>query len=607
MPMRSRPLLLLTMFALLAVLGLSSAAPAQAAGVVGAGTPASCTEAALRAAIAAGGVVSFNCGAAPVTITLADDLLITKDTDIDGGGPVQGGRVTLSGGKRTRVILTSGFALLTVRNLTIADGAEPGTDGRGGAIRGGWRCPVTIINSVLRDNDGTAGDQEGGGGAVFVHETTLTITDSLFLRNRGINGGAINNLLGALSITGSLFEANDSTPGGPAQKGYGGAIYTDGASWPTDDAIGGTIVIRDTVFRGNRGAGQGGAVFSFVYPPDTVTIERVVFENNRVDDNAKCYADGGCDALGGALRHGNGDLFLRDSLFVGNSARSQGGAFWAGETGRWQLTNVTFAQNQAVHDATTGQGGLGGAIAGGSAWTCTNCTFVQNHAGFVGGAIFGGDTSNSTLQNSLFAANTAFNDGKGWNKQQACGMLVHDGGGNVQDPPRNAQDSSDVNCVAAPLLNDPLVAALDDYGGPTRTVAIGAGSPARGVGVSCPATDQRGVARPATGCDSGAYQTGTVPVLTGVTPSLVQRDTAATLTVSGADFTSASEVLWDGVPLVTSYVSPIQLTAELPAARTGAGALGEVRVRTATTTSPAARSVTLVAQVGWLFLPVLSR
>ena len=36
---------------------------ARAGGVVGTGTPASCTEAALDAALAAGGLVSFNCGA----------------------------------------------------------------------------------------------------------------------------------------------------------------------------------------------------------------------------------------------------------------------------------------------------------------------------------------------------------------------------------------------------------------------------------------------------------------------------------------------------------------------------------------------------------------
>lgn len=597
------PLLLLALLFALA----GSPSPVRAAGIVGTGTPASCSEASLRAAMADGGLVTFACGAEPVTITLADELVITKDTEIDGGGPAQGGRVTLSGGGRTRVLATGGGAHLTVRNLTIADGNEPGVDGRGGGIRGGWRSPVTVINSVLRDNDGTAGGQEAGGGAIFVHETTLIVADSRFVGNRGINGGAINNLLSALTVTGSSFEQNDATPGGPFRHGYGGAIYTDGASRATDDAIGGAIVIRDTLFRNNRGAGQGGAVFSFVYPPDTVTIERVTFEGNRLEENAKCYADGSCDSLGGALRHGNGDLTLTDTLFVGNSARGQGGAFWAGERGRWQLINVTFAANQAVRDATSGAGGLGGAIAGMSAWSCTSCTFVDNHAGFVGGAIFGGDPATTTLRNSIFAGNTAFNDGRGWNKNQACAAQLRDGGGNVQYPPRNAQDPSDVNCAAGAVLADPLVMPLGDYGGPTRTLALREGSPARGAGVSCPAADQRGVSRPVSGCDSGAYQVGTVPVVVAVSPDMVERGADTILVVGGADFASGSEVLWNGAALTTTYHSPFQLSALLPAAQLGSETSGEIRVRGREAVSTTARTVRVVESLTRVALPLVRR
>jgi hypothetical protein len=39
--------------------------------VIGSGTPASCTSAAVVKAVAAGGIITFNCGPAPVTITLA--------------------------------------------------------------------------------------------------------------------------------------------------------------------------------------------------------------------------------------------------------------------------------------------------------------------------------------------------------------------------------------------------------------------------------------------------------------------------------------------------------------------------------------------------------
>lgn len=58
---------------------LNSFSPNQAiaAGVVGTGTPESCTEAALNAALAGGGGVTFDCGTSPVTITVTAMITIT--------------------------------------------------------------------------------------------------------------------------------------------------------------------------------------------------------------------------------------------------------------------------------------------------------------------------------------------------------------------------------------------------------------------------------------------------------------------------------------------------------------------------------------------------
>src|SRR5262245_56985675 len=69
-------------------------------GVVGTGTPASCTEAALDAALAGGGKVTFNCGPNPVTITLTSGIVVTASTSVDGGS-----KITLSGGFKTKVFL----------------------------------------------------------------------------------------------------------------------------------------------------------------------------------------------------------------------------------------------------------------------------------------------------------------------------------------------------------------------------------------------------------------------------------------------------------------------------------------------------------------------
>ena len=62
--------------------------PTHTAGVVGTGTPASCTEATLNAALAGGGAVTFNCGPNPHTITLSAQKSIAANTALDGGGKV---------------------------------------------------------------------------------------------------------------------------------------------------------------------------------------------------------------------------------------------------------------------------------------------------------------------------------------------------------------------------------------------------------------------------------------------------------------------------------------------------------------------------------------
>ena len=71
--------------------------------VVGDGTPESCTSAATIAAIESGGVITFDCGPDPVTITLDRPAKVFNDTGprivIDGGG-----LVTLSGGGATRIL-----------------------------------------------------------------------------------------------------------------------------------------------------------------------------------------------------------------------------------------------------------------------------------------------------------------------------------------------------------------------------------------------------------------------------------------------------------------------------------------------------------------------
>jgi hypothetical protein len=91
------------------------------------------------------------------------------------------------------------------------------------------------------------------------------------------------------------------------------------------------------------------------------------------------------------------------------------------------------------------------------------------------------------------------------------------GGGGVTSDGHNLD--SDGTCALTGTgdqsSTDPLLAALADNGGPTQTRALPANSPAVDAAddAGCPATDQRGVARPQDGdedgtavCDIGAFE-----------------------------------------------------------------------------------------------------
>src|SRR5213593_1677070 len=98
------------------VFAMFAATSSALACVVGTGTSASCTEAALDACLPGGGsfdgTVTFACGGA-ATITVTSTKGISANTTIDGGSVI-----SISGGGTVQVfVVNSGFTF-TVQNLT---------------------------------------------------------------------------------------------------------------------------------------------------------------------------------------------------------------------------------------------------------------------------------------------------------------------------------------------------------------------------------------------------------------------------------------------------------------------------------------------------------
>ena len=135
--------------------------------------------------------------------------------------------------------------------------------------------------------------------------------------------------------------------------------------------------------------------------------------------------------------------------------------------------------------------------------TMSHCTVSGNEASVNGGGIVGGGGSVISLSNCIVYGNTTPNIISDYQ-----GQLVRSGANIIEDL-SNAEGATDTGPAA--LTVDPLLAPLDYYGGPTKTMALKPGSPARDASVNSPETaDQRGF--PVVGTrDIGAYEAGLTP------------------------------------------------------------------------------------------------
>ena len=254
--------------------------------VVGKGTAASCTSAAVVRAVARGGLIRFSCGPKPVTIRLTTTAKVRNDrravTVIDGGG-----KVTLSGGGQRRVLymntcdaalgITSSHCQdqstprLTLQNLTIARGNSTGLrkeGGGGGAVfvRGGR---LKVVNSRFFRNSCDATGPDVGGAAIRVldqyKDLPVYIVHSTFGGAKGYggtcsNGGALSSIGVSWVILNSVISnnnaigrgANPASPGNPG-GGSGAGIYTDGNRF--------TVTIEGTRMDHNHAREGGGAIF----------------------------------------------------------------------------------------------------------------------------------------------------------------------------------------------------------------------------------------------------------------------------------------------------------------------------------------------------------
>jgi predicted outer membrane repeat protein len=272
--------------------------------VVGTGTAASCTFAALNTAVSKGGIITFNCGSASATIPVTATLTPPISTSgaavhvvIDGGN-----LVTLDGQGSIRIMSwlhatwRTSMDTLTLQRIRLINGKTTPTqkipacpasgsisntmcstgydDGQGGALYmtdGNLR----VIDSIFENNQAALLGPDTGGGAIYMSGTGTPsyIVQSSFLNNTASNAGGFGMLWAGAFVFNSLFQGNSAVGTGANDNsatectcnngnndnqtgsgGNGGALYKDGG-----DGV--NLTICGTEIKGNIANEFGPAVF----------------------------------------------------------------------------------------------------------------------------------------------------------------------------------------------------------------------------------------------------------------------------------------------------------------------------------------------------------
>ncbi len=455
-------------------------------------------------------------GSGGAILSRAGSLTITDSTIAGNTANRAGGGIELGQATATLSNVVIGGDEASDGNSVAGSGANPGN---GGGIHTTFESNVTITGGSIQNNTAIEGGGLWNSGAA-----TMTVTNTVISDNSAVRGGGVYQEVGAadlpLQLTATTISNNTAT-GAEATDG-GGGIYVNGS----------TVVVDGGSITGNvasGGSGSGGGVFN----AGTATIS-----NTDISNNLANRAGGGIEAIAGSTTTlmgaqlsdnvagpegtaapgnggglhitGDGAVSLTETTVDGNTAANEGGGLWNSAAGTLDVVRSTVSNNSSGDGGgifNDGSGGniivtnstiagntasaSGGGIASeGAMVTLTSVTIADNSATTGGGVSSTGGTVSAI--NSIVSRNTAGTDAN------VSGTLI-DNGNNLID-------------VAAGL------GTLADNGGPTRTIALLAGSPALDAGVAAGlATDQRGVARPqGTAIDIGAFESD----LDGPTPTL---------------------------------------------------------------------------------------
>ena len=429
-----------------------------------------------------------------------------------GGGILTGdGEIDIEGTTFTRNEADLGAALYTrgggtVQGVRIVENTATGEFGYGGGIFADAE-PLEVSGGEMTKNVGIAG------GAVYARGD-VTLTGVPITGNEAWYGGGIFSTTGAVVwVNGLLIEGNLAQVGGGGAYVNGGQMTLNGVSIQgnSSERDGGGLLIRGAATVSleasdvlTNTAQSGGGVAAYKIGTE---VPGFSFTNGTIADNeayGREIEEEGDDTFGyGGGIYGNGaSMMVRDATIAGNDGVKGGGLASSGSLFMW---NSTLADNASI------EGGGGFWLAGES--DLAHVTISGNVADpeALGGAAmyFSGtvqvDIAGTIIAGSLGATSCA-----------ATGVVTS-GGYNI-----DADGSCGLAGTGDASGADPLLEALDDNGGRSRTLALGEDSPAidavaEGACLNADGapltTDQRGGTRPVDGngdgtaaCDIGAFE-----------------------------------------------------------------------------------------------------